>query len=366
MTWPAGSVCAKAATAGRRAGNPLGKPAVLSTLVPPKRRWRVACMKCGSEWVTLKGRNMVSCPDCCKQQRCKARKQGRLPTTEIKVCARCSCEFEAVGANAIAAAKYCDDCKVIARKEWTLQWKSSVKSGERVTKPQPKKEDCSCRFCGTKLSKGQAKYCSTQCFHSARNAGIQSWDRTGQLESIWHRGGRWACAPSRKPVQEMRTNMQHFLRRIKNVCQRSMRLPRTCKACRCQCRLRFCSDECRHAYSDQLKARKREAKRRYRKETGRHFRQRAKHYGVEYERFPKSLIYERDNYICQLCKGPVLRAARYRRRDGKIHMKSPTIDHIVPISRGGDHKPHNCQTACFKCNSKKGNRAIGQLRLALR
>jgi hypothetical protein len=37
----------------------------------------------------------------------------------------------------------------------------------------------------------------------------------------------------------------------------------------------------------------------------------------------------------------------------------------VAMAKGGTHEPSNCQTACFICNSIKGDRGGGQLRLAL-
>jgi 5-methylcytosine-specific restriction endonuclease McrA len=35
---------------------------------------------------------------------------------------------------------------------------------------------------------------------------------------------------------------------------------------------------------------------------------------------------------------------------------APTIDHIVPVSKGGDDTRANVQLAHFRCNSVKGNR----------
>lgn len=36
-----------------------------------------------------------------------------------------------------------------------------------------------------------------------------------------------------------------------------------------------------------------------------------------------------------------------------------TVDHIIPLSRGGDHKQKNLQPAHKQCNWDKGNQLIG-------
>jgi 5-methylcytosine-specific restriction endonuclease McrA len=33
-----------------------------------------------------------------------------------------------------------------------------------------------------------------------------------------------------------------------------------------------------------------------------------------------------------------------------------TMDHILPVSRGGSHWLHNIQKLCYPCNNAKGNR----------
>jgi 5-methylcytosine-specific restriction endonuclease McrA len=68
-------------------------------------------------------------------------------------------------------------------------------------------------------------------------------------------------------------------------------------------------------------------------------------------------IVERDGYRCGLCCTLVTMS--------KVipHPKAPTIDHIVPLSAGGDDTKANVQLACFLCNSIKGNRGSQQLKL---
>lgn len=60
-------------------------------------------------------------------------------------------------------------------------------------------------------------------------------------------------------------------------------------------------------------------------------------------RFSKSNVYLRDQYLCQYCGIGVTR-------------KEATLDHVVPISRGGRTNFENIVTACGPCNFAKGNR----------
>lgn len=94
--------------------------------------------------------------------------------------------------------------------------------------------------------------------------------------------------------------------------------------------------------------------------TGRDHRQRARRYGVAYERIRSVDIFERDRWICGICKRIV------DRRQAVPHPDAPTLDHIIPMSKGGPHLRANVQCAHFMCNSVKGDRVPGhgeQLRL---
>jgi 5-methylcytosine-specific restriction endonuclease McrA len=65
---------------------------------------------------------------------------------------------------------------------------------------------------------------------------------------------------------------------------------------------------------------------------------------------PIAALYRRDDGICGICNRPVDKGLRYP------HPMSATIDHVVPITKGGEHEPHNLQLAHARCNIAKGNR----------
>jgi 5-methylcytosine-specific restriction endonuclease McrA len=62
-------------------------------------------------------------------------------------------------------------------------------------------------------------------------------------------------------------------------------------------------------------------------------------------------ILRRDGHRCQFCA----------RTDVPL-----TVDHVVPISRGGEDTWENLVCACVECNNRKGDRTPEEARMALR
>jgi 5-methylcytosine-specific restriction endonuclease McrA len=58
------------------------------------------------------------------------------------------------------------------------------------------------------------------------------------------------------------------------------------------------------------------------------------------------------NPICRLC------GKKLKRMGGRFVYH---VDHILPISRGGDHKPLNVQVTCPTCNLRKNDKGPGEL-----
>jgi hypothetical protein len=59
-------------------------------------------------------------------------------------------------------------------------------------------------------------------------------------------------------------------------------------------------------------------------------------------------VFERDSYKCHYCEKQLTRF-------------TATLDHIQPVSEGGDNSFDNLVTSCLHCNSRRGNRPVMEM-----
>jgi 5-methylcytosine-specific restriction endonuclease McrA len=104
----------------------------------------------------------------------------------------------------------------------------------------------------------------------------------------------------------------------------------------------FCSDECLKRSARRIRRHKERAKLRL----------------VKVETVDPIRVFIRDGWRCQLCGKKLNRKHR-----GTYRHDAPELDHIVPLSRGGEHSYLNTQCACRKCNAEKKGEIRGRLRL---
>lgn len=107
----------------------------------------------------------------------------------------------------------------------------------------------------------------------------------------------------------------------------------------------FCGDECR----SQAVARHKRVQRLKRKASVR---------AAKVESVDPIRVFDRDRWRCCLCGVKTPKARR-----GTYADNAPELDHIVPLSKGGEHSYRNTQCACRRCNGAKSDATRGQLLL---
>jgi hypothetical protein len=62
--------------------------------------------------------------------------------------------------------------------------------------------------------------------------------------------------------------------------------------------------------------------------------------------FDRLTVFDRDGWACYLCGRATDPEA------SPFDPASPTVDHVVPLSKGGEHSLANARTACLHCNKQ--------------
>jgi len=230
----------------------------------------------------------------------------------------------------------------------------------------------------------QRKYCSNKCKRQANQVPEHAPSRQRYLTSPKGRmtrqrkqvkydqsekGKSLKASKSLKQKLETRQNRKPCLTCMKpiplgrqmfcsNDCQtfnqKLFKLPKTAMPQKCsEChntgyfRQRYCSPKCRlkaQRRTETYKSNKRAESRR----------RRARKRNVYNETVYLEVIAKRDKYKCHICR------KRVNMNLDNTHKYSPTMDHLIPISFGGDHTYANIRLAHRTCNSSKGNRAINE------
>lgn len=99
----------------------------------------------------------------------------------------------------------------------------------------------------------------------------------------------------------------------------------------------YCSRECKVTHRNILRP-------------GASLRRRIKKYGCASEPVNHLLVFERDRWLCGICGKRTVKS-----RVGTTHSRAPTLDHVIPLSKGGSHSYANVQCAHRFCNISKGN-----------
>jgi hypothetical protein len=202
---------------------------------------------------------------------------------------------------------------------------------------------CTCTYCKKSYvpkKKERNKYCSRECAF-AHKSFLSKLNKQKKAELLLK-----AC-PQCGNIFKSRGNKRYCSIRCSSLAYLSARKKArySCKECGSLFEPEyhnkhrvFCSDRCARKYL------KRAAR------STRNDRIRATSYGAAIiEKIDRSMVYERDSWICGICGEPVAKEARVP------SPYAPTLDHIVPLAAGGQHTISNTQCAHFICNSIKGD-----------
>lgn len=201
-----------------------------------------------------------------------------------------------------------------------------------------------CVACGrtVRLRRGQhphrAVFCSRECRERVRTLRATreceqtaTCEHCGAATKVFKSSGRVArwCSRACKAKAE---RMKKVQAKACEWCAQAFETARTAQ--------RFCCKDCQQQAA---------AKRRVTDGGGCHSR-RAKKYGVRFEVIDPVTIFQRDRWMCQLCLAPIDPSLSWP------HPACATLDHKVPMSKGGDHVVENLQAAHAACNLQKRNK----------
>ena len=236
-----------------------------------------------------------------------------------RVCKCCNKSFETVRSSAV----FCSDkCRV--------QYNKKHKGHERL-----------CKHCGKTFFKYKEQdYCSAECFHNYLNENkkpkAEYIPKPKHIKMCINCNKEYETKQSRSKYCSYECNYEYKVKQkpIHNL---------KCKECgkwftSTNQRRKYCSTKCSNRYED----RRKETLRRLRiKENGK----------VDWDISIERLI-KRDKGICYLCGKHV---------DIRLepnHDLYPSIEHVVPVAKGGMHTWENVKLAHRKCNYLKSDEII--------
>jgi hypothetical protein len=331
------------------------------------------CNVCGREFQALHSTSYCS-------RQCKATSCPR------RTCQICGATIDHEKQQSRKPRKYCEICR-------PSQWDHET----HKHKPAPPLGTQICRVCGKEFDKKahHQRSCSLQCEYQWRRKAEHERQPLCKCQGcgITFRPKRsdrmqfhsQECALAFRSKQNRITDLIRALSKVRHLVA-VLRRFRSCPQCGNKIcttnRRRFCSDECRKAYArieerskcqrlhDEITGvrrcyqcaaeftpsypskRRRFCSARCAKRFGRRIRQRrtrARKWKTShmFDRFADWEIFERDGWLCQICLQPIDRTAK------TLRPMAATLDHIIPLSRGGTHTRGNVQTAHRRCNSLK-------------
>lgn len=229
--------------------------------------------------------------------------------------------------------RYCECCgRPKNTKTKSICWECARMWKRSSLSPQ------TCDLCGKAYQGHNRKYCGGECRQKAHHERLKmtTVERICKVCEMEFRTSKWkrSVCCSTECANAWRARRQADWPVVEGECMRCKEpFRRRVHYVKVEVQSRYCSTQC--LKRDQQAANLRGCRKRGRKDL----------------RPLLSTIGARDGWVCQLCGEPV---------DARIiapDKRCASIDHIIPLSRGGTNDAVNLQLAHYGCNSRKGNRS---------
>ena len=208
------------------------------------------------------------------------------------------------------------------------------------------KHDLECAKCGApfKAWSSRSKYCSNKCLSANRKTKSKKNGPTCAECGVQMHRGKGVLPQGQARCMKCKNGGRGYF--FKDGVRWSHGLSAHAQGCRCDVCV-MAKREANMAYKARVKAEhgvnpSTLYNRRYRERTGTRYRMSSKDWIDPKVRVE---IYERDGWVCHLCDEPVDRVADFN------DDFAPSLDHLLPRSRGGSDEPENLKTAHRLCNS---------------
>lgn len=243
----------------------------------------------------------------------------------IHTCARCGKEFTG------RKKKYCsEDCSKEAIR---------TRNRERWRKTNPPKQSVTikCEWCGNKhtvppRTAHQARFCSDNCKHNWRNRIVNGCKPVKDYNKE---------RKQQKMIRQSRIEKEKLERLVEKDCAWCGVTFKTTTVKRMTC-----SSECSRKRMNRIKWERKES--------------RLNESNIIDTDITLIKLYKKDKGMCYICNQPCDYDDKQTTREGYFIAGEtyPSVDHVIPIAKGGKHSWDNVKLAHHRCNGIKSDRII--------
>jgi hypothetical protein len=325
------------------------------------------CQICGVVLqVNAKSRPNPTCQDC----------RSRLPRAEKIALGICKPQKQYPGKSYDYKKAPCANCGELA-------WKSHPERADGLTYHR----DCrpsalpvgQCERCGTEV-RGQRRFCSRACiskWYTCLHCGESFTRAAGPKEALKYCGRSCSLqARARTPkaprpcncgnTKAPRRNLciECIAQRERDIAQRALVLSekreakRAADEAKANARSQWRCEVCLSAEMWHINSPYCAPCRRVLTKGKKEHRSRARHFGVPYEAVNAAAVFQRDNWTCHLCSEPISREAKWP------DQMCASLDHVIPMSKGGPHSYTNVAASHWLCNVLKSDDGAIHFRVA--